>query len=166
MTYPGCRGSESERFWKRVTILENGCWQWTGGKSNGYGMFHKQRTEHGKQAVHKNSHVWAYENYVGPIPERFELDHLCRNRACVNPLHLEPVPKAVNVLRGEGACAKHARKSHCKHGHKLEGNNLAFETDSKGRISRRCRECVRLMLERRKLQRRLKKLQQALPQAA
>ncbi len=150
MQYPGCRGSETERFWRRVTILDNGCWQWTGGQnSEGYGSFTLQVIT-GQKRIQIGAHRWAYLHYVGLVPDRLVLDHLCRNRACVNPLHLEPVTEKVNALRGEGQTAKNARKSHCKHGHKFECDNIAFETDSKGRISRRCRKCVRLRYERKK----------------
>lgn len=75
---------------------ETGCWEWqkTLG-SNGYGQaWHK----HGKVAAHR----LFYERYVGPIPDGLEIDHLCRNRKCVNPAHLEAVPRVVNLRRGSG----------------------------------------------------------------
>lgn len=85
-------------------------------------------------------HRWAYEYFVGPIPEGLQLDHLCRVRHCVNPEHLEPVTNQVNGLRGEGFAAKQARQTHCKRGHLLEGDNL--KPDKLGR--RICKACVHL----------------------
>lgn len=82
---------------------------------------------------------------VGPIPEGMDLDHTCRNRGCVNPEHLEPVTTQVNTLRGIGPTAENARKTHCKHGHPLEGDNLYVDPEGK----RKCRACMeRIQAER------------------
>lgn len=84
-----------ERFLSFVAVQEDGCWLWTGCiTKGGYGSF---RNEHGKT---ENSHKWAYKVFIGPVPEGLELDHLCRNRACVNPNHLEPVTRSQNTVRG------------------------------------------------------------------
>jgi hypothetical protein len=74
---------------------------------------------------------------VGPIPEGKQLDHLCRNRACINPEHLEPVTAKENILRGESFSAKNARKTHCIHGHELSGDNLRILKH--GRVCLECR---------------------------
>jgi hypothetical protein len=85
------------------------------------------------------AHRWSYEALVGPIPPGLEIDHLCRVRNCVNPSHLEPVTKAVNILRGESMSARHARQTHCKSGHPFDAENTRMTTDGQ----RRCRTCDR-----------------------
>lgn len=86
-------GDDKARFWAKVD-KQSDCWVWTGAiKPNGYGTFGA-----GKKTCY--AHRWAYEHVVGSIPDGMHIDHLCRNRACVNPAHLEPVSSAVNVNRG------------------------------------------------------------------
>jgi hypothetical protein len=94
------------------------CWLWPGLRdARGRGVvFHD-----GKQ---RKAHRVAYERLVGPIPGGLEPDHTCRNLACFNPKHLEPVTHKVNTLRGEGVPAKNARKTECVNGHALAGDNV------------------------------------------
>lgn len=114
------------------------CWVWPWSRSDqGYALVrHEGRVQ--------GAHRVLYERFVGPIPDGTELDHTCRNRACVNPQHMEPVTGRENILRGEGTGAKFARRTHCKHGHLLEGDNVRLEPNPKGGSSRRCRECQRI----------------------
>lgn len=83
--------TESERFWRKVALGgADDCWPWTAAVfRDGYGQF-----SHGRRA-----HRVAYESVVGPIPDGMQLDHLCRNKLCVNPSHLEPVTPRVNTIR-------------------------------------------------------------------
>jgi len=84
------------------------------------------------------AHVIEWEKINGPVPDGLVLDHLCRNRACVNHLHLEPVTPKVNTLRGVGPTALNARKTQCKRGHELTGANLTTH-----KYKRACRICQR-----------------------
>lgn len=115
---------------RRVALGTNGCWQWTGSvhPNTCYGRVFGPD---GGQA-----HRLVYEQLIGSIPEGLVIDHLCRNRSCVNPAHLEVVTSRVNTLRGFGVSATNARKTHCLYGHELEGQNLRVY---KGK--RVCRAC-------------------------
>jgi len=129
-----------ERFMEKVADGENGCMNWTGGLNGvGYGQFYRGRTDLGDTGK-TYAHRWSYETFVGPIPEGLHLDHLCRNRACVNPDHLEPVTIRENLLRGVGPSATNARKTACPQGHPLAGANLYVNPNNS---QRSCRECGR-----------------------
>ena len=134
---PGLLAPIESRFWSKVkTPLGIGeCWEWLGIKdAHGYGKFniHNQM---------KMAHRVSYEMMLGTIPDGMELDHLCRNRGCVNPHHVEPVTHAENVLRGDSPQAINTRKTHCPKGHPLEGSNLEQYAVKIG--LRRCRTCKR-----------------------
>lgn len=135
-------GTPAERFKAKVEDGENGCWQWIGGKkAAGYGQF----SVDGRKTI---AHRWAYSYYVAAIPDGYEIDHLCSNRSCVNPAHLEAVPLDVNRER------RNARKTHCINGHEFTPDNTALWTDDEGYVSRRCRICARAALRRLEARRR------------
>lgn len=126
------RGDAAAAFAYKITAGSNGCIQWTGGLNpDGYGRFYTAGT-----CV--PAHRWNYEHKVGPIPEGLEIDHLCRNRACVNPDHLEPVTTQVNIARSLGVAVLNSRKTNCPQGHPYSGDNLRI---ARGR--RHCRACAR-----------------------
>lgn len=123
------------RFWAKVDWWGNGCWLWTGCTGGGYGRF----VFEGKV---RQAHRVAYEAFIGPIPEGLQIDHLCRNRACVRVSHLEAVTQRENVLRGVGASAQHARQTHCIHGHEFTPENTFVQAEGQQKGRRRCRTCV------------------------
>lgn len=84
------------------------------------------------------AHRVAYEQAYGKIPESLVIDHLCRNGLCVNPYHLEAVDNITNVMRGEGAPARNARKTHCYKGHEFTPDNTHISPQNR-RICKTCR---------------------------
>jgi hypothetical protein len=125
-----------ERFWERVDASGD-CWEWTGGLiPDGYGHAYVNGKSRGAHRV-------AYEALVGPLPVGLQIDHLCRNRRCVNPDHMEPVTPRENTLRGYSRTAQLARRTTCVHGHDL----------ADALVSRRgwrlCRSCRRASGQRR-----------------
>lgn len=120
---------------ERLSMPEpnSGCWLWVGRVDQcGYGMAWNDGRDN------RSAHRLSYEAFVGPIPEGFELDHKCRTRCCVNPSHLEPVTHAINMARG-----LNARKTHCKCGLPLSGDNVYS-----GKNGRNCRACNRAAVAR------------------
>ena len=121
-----------ERFWAKVKKTDT-CWLWTGAPSaNGYGRI---KTGGVMEYAHRLSLDIAGQELV----KGMEVDHLCRNRMCVNPDHLEQVTHQENVLRGEAPSAHLARRTHCSKGHPYDGDNLYNRPDG----ARICRDCAR-----------------------
>jgi hypothetical protein len=135
-----------ERFWSKVDQSAGpaACWPWTAYRtSDGYGRFNVDRRR--PEGAHRVA--WRFSG--GSIPDGFTLDHLCRNRSCCNPAHLDPVTSRINVLRGVGPTAQRARQTHCRQGHPLSGDNL--RVDKRGyRSCRRCRTLWQRTADRRK----------------
>jgi len=121
-----------------------GCWVWLGYKDkDGYGE--TTIREIGKPKRKGRFHRIFYETKYGIIPPHFQIDHLCRNRACVNPLHMEIVTVQENVRRGYSPSAINSRKTHCKAGHEFNTINTLF--GKKGNKNQRiCRVCGKLRM--------------------
>lgn len=110
------------------------CWDWPLATNEaGYGVMQVN-------GISKRAHREIYERVIGTIPDDMVLDHLCRNRSCVNPLHLEPVTLEENILRGMGPPAVNARKTHCANGHAFTAENTRILRGKE----RECRECARV----------------------
>lgn len=133
------RRNNAETLRARTLVTPDGCWEWQGKLLRaGYGEAHYR----GRQMVAHRA-MWLA---VGrEIPAGLQLDHLCNNRRCCNPDHLEPVTSSENVKRGwqrgrplTGATARNAAKTHCNAGHELAGDNLY-----RWRGGRICRACNR-----------------------
>lgn len=127
--------SPENRFMRLVQIpREDGCMAWQGSiEKQGYGRFWLS----GKRTVW--AHRFSYELFVGSIPEGLVIDHLCRNRGCVNPAHLEVVTSGENTRRGFAVTTALAARTVCKQGHVLDEANTLRRADG----SRRCRTCHR-----------------------
>lgn len=116
------------RFWSKVDMRDS-CWSWLGSiDAYGYGIFWVNGR--GMKA-----HRVAYEDRVGAIAAGLVIDHLCRNRSCVNPSHLEPVTPEVNSARGIRSA-----KTECLRGHRLVNPNLVQSHLARG--MRNCRACA------------------------
>ncbi len=119
------------KFFGRLTQVDE-CWEWTGARTTGgYGHFYESKTSH------HYAHRWSWEFFHGPIPEGLVVDHLCFNRACVNPEHLSPVSSAVNTRRRRGARMSGDQLSHCVNDHEFtEANTYISPKGWRG-----CRTC-------------------------
>lgn len=125
-----------ERFWTKAQQADNSdCWQWIGRKTGeGYGQFYLVCTK--DEQLLTGAHRYAYTALRSEIPSGLVIDHLCRNRACVNPWHMEPVPQQVNVLRSQPYIE---RPELCPQGHRFTETNT-YRTP---RGHRRCKTCNR-----------------------
>lgn len=142
-----CSNSWEERFWAKVD--KNGpvpahrpelgpCWVWTASvNTKGYGLFRFRGRPFGMEIAH----VFIYRRMIGTLPGELQLDHLCRNRRCVNyEKHLEPVTAKENVRRGFGPAGLCARATHCLRGHEFTLDNTYTSPLGK----RACRACMRV----------------------
>lgn len=117
----------------KIAVTPEGCWAWTAATArNGYGQI-----AWGGQT--RSSHRVAYFLLVGPVPFGLDLDHLCRNKLCCNPAHLEPVTRREHAKRSLSATSPI-----CRHGHPLTGDNLRMRADGR----RVCRTCQSTYMSR------------------
>lgn len=125
-----------QRLWSKVVQYpgESACWGWTDALSKaGYPYF----SYGGRKGNTVPAHRLLYELVIGPIPDGMDLDHLCRNRWCVRPVHQEPVNRSRNLLRGNTIAARNAKATHCPKRHPYDIFNTGFQKNS----ARYCRTC-------------------------
>ncbi len=136
---PKARPSVEDRFWAKVDKATgpDDCWTWTGSKNHrGYGLFSKYG------CYSPTAHRTAWMITRGSIPEGLQLDHLCRNKECVNPAHLEPVTGHENMKRAV------ASRTTCRRGHPFVADNIYMENPRK-RVCRTCRDAARVRFHER-----------------
>ena len=121
-------------------VTASGCHEWQGFvRKDGYGSI-------GRRKVYR----LAYEAVHGTIPKGLTIDHLCRNKRCMNVDHLEAVSQKVNNDRGETPSGINGRKTHCPAGHPYDEANTRIHPDARGRLHRQCRACDRAAWHARK----------------
>ena len=142
-------------FKTRYEVADNGCWLWIGAKySNGYGQTKIPGTR-----KFTGAHRLSYQIHISAIPNGLVLDHLCGNKGCVNPTHLEVVSQKENLRRAGTtdrivamAHERHEAK-HCSRGHLLDGENLYVYPNGKHRA---CKICMAML--RRSYQQKIKEI--------
>ncbi len=127
------------RFSRKHHVTNTGCWEWDGSlfQRTGYGVFSVKYLD----GVWKSTtaHRVSYRLHKGEIPATFDIDHLCRNRKCVNPAHLEAVSRQWNFLRGAHETAMLVAMNRCPEGHEFTEANTYTRKSGK----RECRACLR-----------------------
>ena len=119
-------------------VMRNGeCWEWSGLKDvHGYGRITITGTSN-------KAHRWFYEYFVDAIATGLTIDHLCRNRACVAPYHLEAVTLSENARRAQASKVIGAHKGVCTHGHDMTAESAYVRKNSNGHTVHECRQCMR-----------------------
>jgi hypothetical protein len=139
------KSSPWPRFFQKVTVAPSGCWEWQAHRTGeGYGQFDWEGIST------RFAHRIAYTVLVGPIPYGLTLDHLCENPPCVNPQHLKPCTIGENVLRSAvSPTAVNARRTYCKRGHPLSGDNLYVRPKNRWlpNGARACKTCNAMHVE-------------------
>jgi len=139
-----------DRFWSKVdkTAGSQGCWLWKAGLfASGYGSFSMKVEKKQNLRAHRVSYLIAH----GTIPNGLYIDHMCRNRRCVNPAHLRAVTPRVNALENSDCVsATNVAKTHCVRGHAYDAANTLLIHNGKSKGRRYCKTCTRLDRARRR----------------
>lgn len=134
------------QLYKHCVRAENGCLLWQGARTK------KGYPTHNVEGKDTYVHRTAYTLQNGPIAVGLQIDHLCRNHACINADHLQAVTAQENTLRGEGLAAVYARRTHCKNGHEWTPCNISWAKSKRlARPFRRCLACERERKQRLRL---------------
>ena len=135
---------------KYLVDQKTGCWTWIASNREGYPLiWHNKKME--------RAHRVVYQILIGSIQSGLYLDHLCRNKLCINPDHLEPVTPRINTLRGllpEKSRARHANQTHCKHGHEYKNDTVYHLRQFKNGVwyrQRVCKKCRKRQTNERRL---------------
>lgn len=126
------RGPAPERFMRYVMMTESGCWKWIGkiSKIGGYPHFGDEKWKTVR------AHRWSFQHFNGPLVDGLVVDHMCRNRWCVNPKHLRQVTQKENIVNRK----QRVLKTNCGRGHEYNSENTWVSK----RGSRQCKICVKL----------------------
>lgn len=135
LSVPGTSETFAERLFTYIDASGD-CWEWTGALNKGYGVIGRGGRGTGLDQAHRA--VWQL--LVGPIEDDLQIDHLCRNHACCNPDHLEPVPAEINKARGFSPAVLYSKRDTCNFGHPLDGRTRDSKT---GKTIRYCKTCKR-----------------------
>lgn len=142
-----------ERLTRNIVVDAKGCWVWQGKRNPaGYG-----KIKIGPNRKEGYAHRVSYALHREEIPEGLTIDHLCGNKSCINPRHLEAVPRGENARRGQVGLDRSNRKKptrkvplkeSCKYGHLFSESNTRFYKNRFGQVARHCRECSKLNMRR------------------
>lgn len=132
--------SDADRFWSHVRRGEaDECWEWTAAVMNtGYGLFRWG----GRGGSWCLAHRYAYEALVGAIPAEESIHHVCENKRCCNPAHMQPMSQADHIRISDLPKMIARRENRCLRGHELTEENTYSKVDRKGRRLRQCRICL------------------------
>ena len=130
------RGASPDQQLERAKVVTTeGCWLYR--RADRYGMVYHGRLD-GRRWIQEAAHRYAYRTMVGPIPDGYDIDHLCRVKGCFNPDHLEPVTHRENIVRGESPIAGNAKRALCPKGHEYVW--VSYKNRPPHRV---CRECAK-----------------------
>lgn len=133
-----------KRFWNNVSATSaEGCWNWNGPISI-YGYGRLMESVGNRKTKQLMAHRFAYEEVIGKIEEGMTIDHVCRNKSCVNPAHMEIVTRGENSTRAHSKNMNAMRDNCCIRGHKIEGENVVLEKRKNGSQRKRCKACAKL----------------------
>lgn len=135
--------SPAESLELRKSVTADGCWEWTGANNgSGYGAMYDHRT--GGMAY---PHRVSYELNVGPIPVGMVIDHICFNRLCFNPDHLQAITQSENRLRSSAVGRKRKRLTHCQNGHPFTNENVIWDRKRERRTCKLCNQRRRALIK-------------------